>query len=333
MGGGGSTTSTSYTSSLPEYAEPYFINMMDRAENASLQPYAAYQGDRTANTTAAQQSAYNQIGGLQEPEQLGQATGLTQAATAASLAGTGSYQSQDVNSTYDPEQFGAQQAAQYMSPYQQNVTDSAIAKAQNMYMTERNGRDANAAKVGAFGGSRQGLMESAALNNFNTQASDLQYKGMQDSYTNAQQQFGADRTAQQNAAQMQLAADTSNQSADAQAAQIRQSGYSAALQGANQLGTLGATEQQMALERANALNTVGKEQQATTQKDLDQQYADFTNARDAERNNLTFYSGILRGTNGVLGQDSTTSAPSPSMASQLGGLGIAGAGLYGTATK
>lgn len=332
MGGGG-TTSTNYTSSLPEYAEPYFINMMDRAENASLQPYSAYQGDRVADTTGAQQSAYDQIGGLTQPDQINQATGLTQAATGASLMGTGTFQNNNVDSTYDPHAFGAADAAQYMSPYAQNVTDSAINKANLAYQTERNGRDANAAKLGAFGGSRQGLVENAAESNLNTTIGDLQYKGMQDAYTNAQSQFGADRSAQKDAAGMQLTADTSNQNAAAQAAQIRQSGYSSALSGANQLGNLGATEQELALNRANALNTVGQQQQALEQKKLDQGYTDFTNARDAERNNLTFYSGILRGTNGVLGQDSTTSAPAPSLASQLGGLGIAGAGLYGMSNK
>jgi len=333
MGGGGSTTSTNYTSSLPEYAEPYFVNMMDRAENASLQPYAAYQGDRTANITGDQTNAYGQIGALGEPSQLGQATDMTSAAANAAMNNTGTYQGQNVNSSFAPGQFGGAEAAQYMNPYQQNVTDSAIRKLGTQYQTQQQARNANAAKVGAFGGSRQGLVESSALNDFNMGAADLQYKGMSDSYTNAQSQYERDRQAQSDASKQRLAADTSNQNSDLASAQLRQAGYTSALQGANQLGTLGATQQELALNRANALNTVGQQQQAQTQKELDQQYADFTNLRDAERNNLTFYSGILRGTNGVLGQDSTTSAPSPSLASQLGGLGIAGAGLYGAATK
>lgn len=332
MGGGG-TTSTSYTSSLPEYAEPYFINMMDRAENASLQPYTPYSGDRVAGATADQTNAYGQIGALGEPAQIGQATDMTSAAANNALNNTGTYQGQKVASTYAPGTFGANEAEQYMNPYQQNVTDSAIRKLGVQYQTQQQGRNANAAKVGAFGGSRQGLVENAALNDYNYAVGDTQYKGSADAYTNAQAQYERDRQAQADASKLQLTADTSNQANDLASAQLRQTGYTSALQGANQLGTLGATQQELALNRANALNTVGQQQQALTQKEQDQAYADFTNARDAERNNLTFYSGILRGTNGVLGQDSTTSAPSPSLASQLGGLGIAGAGLYGAANK
>ena len=39
-------------------------------------------------------------------------------------------------------------------------------------------------------------------------------------------------------------------------------------------------------------------------------------------------SNILRGTAGALGSTQTQYAPAPSMASQIGGLGLAGLGLY-----
>ena len=54
--GGGSTTSTgtTYTSNLPEYAKPYFQTLMNRAETESQRNPAdfVYAADRTANTTA-----------------------------------------------------------------------------------------------------------------------------------------------------------------------------------------------------------------------------------------------------------------------------------------
>ena len=43
---------------------------------------------------------------------------------------------------------------------------------------------------------------------------------------------------------------------------------------------------------------------------------------------LEYQSNILRGTAGALGSTRTQYTPQPSMASQIGGLGLAGLGLY-----
>jgi hypothetical protein len=46
-----------------------------------------------------------------------------------------------------------------------------------------------------------------------------------------------------------------------------------------------------------------------------------------EKQQLQFYSDILRGNAGALGSTAVQYAPAPSMASQVGGLGLAGLGL------
>ena len=52
MGGSsGPTSSTVNQSNLPEYAEPYFRRMMDRAEAESNQPYVPFEGSRLAGFT------------------------------------------------------------------------------------------------------------------------------------------------------------------------------------------------------------------------------------------------------------------------------------------
>lgn len=332
-GGGGTTTSTTYTSNLPEWAEPYYVNMMERAENASVAPYVPYTGQRIAELSPGQMNAYYGVSNLQHPEQIGQATDMTTGAALASIGNTGNFQNFGVDSMYDPSMWSGEVAARYMNPFAQNVTDTALRKLENQYLTQKVARDANSVKTGAFGGSRQALIEAAAQKDMNQQYADLQYKGMFDAYNNAANLFNTDRSALADAAKMQLAADTSNQSAAAQAAQIRQAGYSAGLQGAQQLGQLGATDQELNLNRYNMLNSLGKEQQQTKQQLLDQQYADFANARDYERNQLTFLSGILRGTDGVLGQDSVSTTPTAGIGSQLAGLGIAAAGALGKSSS
>lgn len=317
MSGGGGGTTTSYTSNLPEYAEPYFIDMMDRAQNASMQPYTPYTGDRIADLSEGQTGAYDLASSLGQPSQIGTATDMTTDAALSSLNNTGTFTNNNVTT---PTGWNSDVANRYMDPFADKVTDAAVQKLTSQYLTQQGARDANAAKLGAFGGSRQALVENAAMNDYNQNVTNTVYQGLSDAYKNAQNVYGTDT-------QALLSAEKANQDAAAQAAQIRQAGYTGAMSGAQQLGALGATEQELALNRAGALDTYGKEQQAYEQSLLDQQYNDFTNERDAERNALTFYSGILRGTNGVIGQDTTATAGSGSAASSLAGLGLAGYGL------
>jgi len=64
-----------------------------------------------------------------------------------------------------------------------------------------------------------------------------------------------------------------------------------------------------------------------TQQGLDIAYADFINQRDFPRQQLNYYSGILRGVPITPGQESTTYQAPPSQLSQLLGLGVGGLGL------
>ena len=66
---------------------------------------------------------------------------------------------------------------------------------------------------------------------------------------------------------------------------------------------------------------------------MDQEYLNANTTkilRECKRSKgmLEYQSNILRGTAGALGSTQTQYAPAPSMASQIGGLGLAGLGLY-----
>jgi hypothetical protein len=50
--------------------------------------------------------------------------------------------------------------------------------------------------------------------------------------------------------------------------------------------------------------------------------------RNYEKQQLDYLSQILRGNAAALGTTQTQYAPAPSLASQLGGVGLAGLGLY-----
>ena len=94
-----------------------------------------------------------------------------------------------------PEQFGGVQAERYMSPFQQNVTDiqkrEAIRDAQKGQLVQ----DLGAARQGTYGGSRQLLAGLERERNLGMQLGDIQARGSQSAYENAQAQFERDRAA------------------------------------------------------------------------------------------------------------------------------------------
>ena len=122
------------------------------------------------------------------------------------------------------------------------------------------------------------------------------------------------------------------------AEQSRQFGSDAGLRGADlaartglsaadQYRALGNDTQRSELDRLNALGAAGNQQQGLAQRYADVGYGNFMDARDFDKNNLTFMSGLLRGSPQG-GGTSTTTAPSPSLASQIGGLGLGALGAW-----
>ena len=80
--GGGETTSTNYTSNLPEYAEPYYLDMMETASFLARTPYTPYNQPRIAGYNTDQLGAFSGIQSLARTGLPGmqQAADYTQAA-------------------------------------------------------------------------------------------------------------------------------------------------------------------------------------------------------------------------------------------------------------
>jgi hypothetical protein len=90
-------------------------------------------------------------------------------------------------------------ASQYMSPYMQNVVDIQQREAQRQADIAGTQRGGQAARSGAFGGSRANLLEAEAARNLATQKGDIQATGQQAAFQNAQQQFNAEQNARMQA--------------------------------------------------------------------------------------------------------------------------------------
>lgn len=89
----------------------------------------------------------------------------------------------------------------YMSPYMQNVVDIQQREARRASDIARQGQQAQAVGAGAFGGSRQALVEAERQRNLATQLGDIQSTGQQAAFQNAQQQFNAEQARQLQAQQ------------------------------------------------------------------------------------------------------------------------------------
>lgn len=105
-----------------------------------------------------------------------------------------------------PEMFGQQQAQQYMSPYMQSVVDvqkrEAVRDAQRGQLMQ----DLGAARQGTYGGSRQLLAGLERERQLGQQLGDIQARGQQSAFEQAQQQFERDRAAGMTTGQANLEA-------------------------------------------------------------------------------------------------------------------------------
>jgi hypothetical protein len=300
-GGGGAPpppqSQTVTQTNLPEYARPYFENIMERAQAESYRPYTPYESERIAGFTPGQEAAQQETLGMQTPGQFGIGTGLTGAGGIGALASGQQYMGMATSPA-------AQQA--FMSPYMQNVVDvqrqEAIRSAQMGNLAQNLG----AARQGTYGGARQTLAQTERDRNLQAQLAQIQAAGSQKAFEAAQQaqQFGANLGLQ---------------------------GYGQAAQAGATLGQLGQQQQQTDLARIQAQAAAGAEQRSLQQQRLDTAYADFLRQRDYPMEQLGYFSNLLRGVPVQLGSTQTTYAQPPSMMSQVGGLGLAGLGLYNLA--
>ena len=349
------------TSNLPEYARPYFENVTNRAMAQSYQPYTPYEAPRIAGFTPAQEQVQQNVLGLGAPNQFGAGSSLAYQAGLGAL-GQQNYNPSQFNAQQvqapqleryglqGPQMFGSDQAQQYMSPYLRNVLDTQKREAVRDARQGQVVQDLGAARQGTYGGSRQLLAGLERERNLGQQLGDIESRGMQSAFENAQQQFERDRaagmtTGQQNLQaalqQQQLGTQTGLQAAlanqqqgmEAQrlGEQSRQFGAQqglAGLQAAGQmgqtLGNLGQYQQQADLQRLQAQGAAAGEQRGLQQQYLDQAYADFLRQRDYDMERLGQFSNILRGMPVGLNTTQTTYAPPPSFASQALGTGLAG---------
>jgi len=183
-GGGGSapqpSSQTVTQTNLPEYARPYFEDLLQRGQAASQVQYQPYQGQRVADFTPMQQQGFQGIQNLGVSPLLQPAAGMTGAAGLGGLFAGQNYAQQATSP-------GSMQA--YMSPYMQNVVDVEKRGAIRDYQVGNTMQQAQATQAGAFGGGREAIQRAERERGLMGTLGGIQSKGAQAAYDQAANQF------------------------------------------------------------------------------------------------------------------------------------------------
>lgn len=315
------------TTANPNYGMP---------EITGFQPYQQYQGERVAQFSPLQRQSFEGAQNMQPAYQLQGATGL------AGLAGQ-----QALGMQYNPLNFqpqsitggsmnvgdsggdigvgyggmgGAQNTLQqYMSPYMQNVVQRQQQDASRQSAIAGQAQQAQAARMGAFGGSGDYLMRGQMARDLARQKGDIQATGLQNAYSQALSQFNQEQQQRQQAAQL---GEQSRQ----YGAGLGLQGLQTALSGANTLGTIGQNQYTQNMGINQLQNQYGGQQQQQMNTILGNQYQDFLNKQNQPYKQLGFMSDIIRGA--PLSQmGSTIYSTPPSAVQNIASLGLGAAGI------
>lgn len=232
-------------SSLSNWAGPYVTEMLGRGQALASMPYQAYTGQLTAGPSALQEKTWQGLANLAIPT------------TAQSTYTPGSYTDTGV-------------AQKYINPYVQTALNPQIEEARRQSEIENLKNRTAATRAGAYGGSRQALMESENQRNLLQNLANITGQGYQKAYDVGAQQFLAEQNLQKGAAESAR-------------------NYGLAALGAQ--GTAGATQRDI-------------EQQGTTAD-----YTQFQEARDYPYKQVQYMQSLLQGLP-VAAQSTTYNEPS-----------------------
>jgi len=297
-GGGGVQESVVTQTNLPEYAEPFFQELLGRTVYESTRPYEAFPGQRIAEFDPFEQYGMQgmaEMAAAGSPQQITDASniaanvGFQDVGMGMDIAGGfrpqmqySGYQAGDIGSgyqagslgqgyragqrdvgyqagTFDPgyeareRQSGFDmgplearyQADQmdlgpgfqagtiadtatiedYMNPYQQLVTDIEKREVQRQSDIQGANISQQAASSGGLGGCREAIMQSERERNLGQQLADIQTRGGQAAFDQAQQAFEADRAARLQEAQYGLTAAGQTDAARQAEEQFRQAAF------------------------------------------------------------------------------------------------------------
>lgn len=218
----------SESSTLSPWAAPYVTDVLAKGTAAAGQPYQAFQGPLTAGESALQNQAFSGLANLAIP-------------TSDQM-------------TFNPATFSADAASQYMNPYLMASLNPQLDEARRQADISRVAQAGRLSRAGAYGGSRQAIMESELNQNLLRNLGDITGRGYATAYDKAMDQFNREQ----------------------------QFG----LQSARQAQTYG-------LEALGAMQKAGETQRGIEQAGITADIKQFEEERDYDRNMATYLRSLL----------------------------------------
>ena len=263
---------------IPDELKPFVTDVLEKAqaiqERREEEGYVPFSGPRIAEFSPEQTQAFEQIKGLV-------GTGQQYFDPAARLT---------ASSAFAPT---GPQVGQFMNPYIQNVVDIQQREARRAGDIERQRLGAQAVGAGAFGGSRQAILEAEQSRNLQQQLGDIQARGLAAAYEDAQTRLQQQRERER-------------------------------LAGA-QFASLGQAAPGQAFRELSALEAIGAQRQQQAQQALDIAQQEYEIARTFPERTLQDYQSIIRGYAAPIPastvQRSQVTRPAPSFLQQAAGLG------------
>ena len=158
---------TSTESALSNYVGPYVTEMLGKGQALGNMGYQAYGGPLTAGASDLQTNAFSGLAGLAVPtEQMG---------------------------AFTPTSFTADNATQFMNPYLQSALNPQIDAARRQAEIQRVADAGRLTRAGAFGGSRQGVMEAEGNRGLLDRIAGITGTGYANAYDKAMGQFNIEQ--------------------------------------------------------------------------------------------------------------------------------------------
>jgi hypothetical protein len=258
--------------SLANWAGPYVTDMLAKGQALSEMPFEQYSGPLTAGPSALQTQAFGKAADINTPTAIGNA-----ATTAGNVADA--FQNLKYNAV--GSDFTAPVAQQYMNPYLSAALNPQMEEMRRQAKINNLQGLGQFTKSGAYGGSRQAIMESEAARNLLAEQNKTLGQGYATAYDKAMAQFNADQQRKVQEAQF--------------GSTLGLQGLQGATQAAQAQGQLGATQQQADLAGLKALAEVGAAQRGIESEATAAEKAQFEEARLNPYKMVQFQQSLLSG--------------------------------------
>lgn len=176
---------TSTESNISSWAGPYVGDMLSKTAGLTASPYQAYQGPLVAGTSPLQSKVFEGLGKVDFPGQIGKTFSSTGAYQLPTMTATGATPGAPTGPT------GI--AAQYMNPYLQAVLTPQLEELRRQSQITQMGTAGKLAQAGAYGGSRQAIMDAEAQRNLLQEQNKTIGAGYASAYDKAMGQFNTEQ--------------------------------------------------------------------------------------------------------------------------------------------